>query len=553
MLGTSKDILSLAASTLTELFESSFDDGLIPAAMKKVKEHFKGSDTLPRYYNQAVKRSLLSLEIALKGPRAYYPTREKEFYQKHFRQFEEQIFASFANELMDSGRIQSVEELRDHCIEDCNKLKQSSQVLLIRKLHKNDLQEFISPLTSCDPNLSRQMLSGIQEQAHCSFLISLLERENVLLQGILFHFHAFLQSDPRLSNYVNYLEMTSVNENLRKLQDDLSRRPENPVLQRRLDRLEQSCQMMNRYGECLGTIGKKLDGIYHKTVQTYEALQQLQGQMQSGFLVIEERLKEIGQMLSTQAGSREETNNSKEPRYCIEESTSCEKEPHYKLRTVAPVTPAVNNAENVKKIPEKPEKSEKSESFLPSKQVVPQEKNEKKESQKNLDVFEQKGTSEGLSKKSSRKQYRRVVPEQEVFQTIEWDEENQEEEKKTLLRDEQGDEKSKEVSQKWATDFQTYAVFLTETEEAKVETKRETVLSSSFPEISSVFISSEGENDDDSTPKNIFHSFGKEDNEIEKKNPSLKISSQKASSQRASKRTRSVPISDIFKQSPLED
>ena len=298
MAGMVASILKLAAGGLSELLGNSLAEGLVPAAMHQVKQYFQSTDTLKEYYNRSVTRSVSSLEIALKGPRAYYPTREKEFYQKHFVPFEQGVFHPFARQAVDQGMVSSEEELRDKCIKDCEKIKNSAIYYLgLQSFGEKDVQELIEKTTIIDAQLSQNMLLRLQQQAHCYFLVQMLERDNVLLSGIVFHFHTFLQNDQQFSNYLNYLESKSIRQMLGQLQKQKQATPDDSVLAVRVQRLEGLLSSLSAYENSMGAIGKKLDSIYDKTLQVYEVLQRLESQVKTGFNALEERLDAICAML----------------------------------------------------------------------------------------------------------------------------------------------------------------------------------------------------------------------------------------------------------------
>ncbi|NUM36949.1 MAG: hypothetical protein HUU50_20585 [Candidatus Brocadiae bacterium] len=306
MIHFAKDIFQLATTVLTDITVSG-GDGLIGGAIKQVQEYFRTTDSLKKYYDLSVDRSILSLEIAMKGPRAYYPTREKEFYQKHFSHFEKQIFAPFSLEVLKKGMVKSEEELRIQCVNDCEKIKKKAPAILqIQPLAQEDIQKILQDSGEISSQISEDMLREMKKTVQCTFMIPLLEKNNVLLSGIVFHFHNFIQADPNFSNYMNYMELSQIKKNLGSLTQSLKKSPDNTKLQARIQRLEKFITTFASYDEKMGAIGKKLDDIYEKTIQTYEVLERLESQMQSNFSVMEERLKAIYDLILTKKENPEE-------------------------------------------------------------------------------------------------------------------------------------------------------------------------------------------------------------------------------------------------------
>ncbi len=303
MLFFAKDLFQLATTVLTEISVSG-GDGLIGGAIKQVQEYFRSTDSLKKYYDLSVDRSILSLEIALKGPRAYYPTREKEFYQKHFSHFEKQIFSPFSKEAMRKGIIRSEEELRIQCIDECEKIKKKAPAILkVHSIPKEEIQNMLQDTERFSPQISEEMLKEMKKTIQCNYMIPLLEKENVLLAGIVFHFHNFIQADPNFSNYLNYMELSQIRKKLGNMNQNATR---NPKLQGRVKRLENFLSHFTAYEEKMGAIGKKLDDIYEKTIQTYEILERLEVQMQSNFCMMEERLKTIYDLILSGKVEKEE-------------------------------------------------------------------------------------------------------------------------------------------------------------------------------------------------------------------------------------------------------
>lgn len=294
-----KEIFRLATSVLTE-FSVSGGDGIVGSLVKQVQEYFRSTDSLKKYYDLSVDRSILSLEIALKGPKAYYPTREKEFYQKHFSYFEQKVFSPFSQEIVRKGMIQSEEELRAQCIEECEKIKQKAPGMLkIPSLSKEDIQRMVQDIEEISSCFSQDMLQEMKNSIKCRFMIPLLEKENILLTGIVFHFHNFIQADPNFSNYLNYMELSEIKKNLQNLRQNSKNFPKDKKIQSRIKRLESFVSSFSSYEEKMGAIGKKLDDIYEKTIQTYEILERLESQMKNSFSMMDERLKTIYDLILT--------------------------------------------------------------------------------------------------------------------------------------------------------------------------------------------------------------------------------------------------------------
>ena len=209
------------------------------------------------------------------------------------------MFHPFARQAVDHGMVGSEEELRDKCIYECEKIKNSAiHHLGLQSLGQKDVQELIENTTLIDPQLSQNMLQSLQQNVHCYFLVQMLEQENVLLSGIVFHFNTFLQNDQQFSNYLNYLENTSIRRMLGQLQKQRQDAPDDSVLTARVQRLEGLLSSLATYENSMGAIGKKLDSIYDKTLQVYEVLQRLEAQVKTGFNAMEERLDAICAMLN---------------------------------------------------------------------------------------------------------------------------------------------------------------------------------------------------------------------------------------------------------------
>ena len=299
MLPIIKNVLKLATTGIMEFTQGSLSEGLLPAAAKTIQQHFKSSDNVQKYYSESIQRSVRSLEIALKGPRAYYPTREKEFYQKHFVRFEQNVFHPFAEESVKRGMVESHEELRNKCIQDCEKLKALGPHLLkITSFSEEDVQEIMDRTIGLDPELSNKMIGEIRDRTGCYFLAQMFEKDNVLLSGIVFHFNIALQENPEFSGFVNHLELNKIKNGLANLQKNLQKNPGDPEILKRLERMDQLYKTMSSYKDQMGAISQKLDSIYQKTVQTYETLQRLEVKMDKNFGALEERLNAIYALLA---------------------------------------------------------------------------------------------------------------------------------------------------------------------------------------------------------------------------------------------------------------
>jgi len=289
-----KNIIQVSSSFVTEVLDGSLSEGILKATGKQIKEYFSSADSMKNNYKTAIQRSTSSLEIALKGTRAYYPTREKEFYKKHFSKFEQNIFLPFAQEMVENGHIQCEEELRDICIKECEELKK----IMPKIFHLDDITDSdMSSLLHSNESTSQAselMLQEIANKSNSQYLLQLLQRDNVLFSGVVFHFHCIIQANPEFGTYLQNIQVSQLQITLNELQ--ITPQPDSDTLAK-IERLEQYIQALSNYDEQMGAIGRKLDDIYEKTLQTYEVLERLEKQMKSSFNAMEDRLNAITQMI----------------------------------------------------------------------------------------------------------------------------------------------------------------------------------------------------------------------------------------------------------------
>ena len=288
-----KHTLQITTSFAEELIDGSLSEGVLKTVGKQIKQYFSSPDTIKSNYTTAIERSVSSIEIALKGTRAYYPTREKEFYKTHFGKFEQNVFNPFARQAIQSGIVSSEDQLRNACIEECDEFKKILPSIV--QMDDASNQEILSLVTpNATENPSQKMLEDISNSMHSKYLVPMLQKNNILYTGIIYHFNCILQSNPEFGTYLQNIQVTQLQHTIQQLQANTQRDAYNEA---RIDRLEQYIQAMSAYNDQMGAIGQKLDDLYEKTLQTYEVLERLEEQMKSNFQAMDDRLSAITNMI----------------------------------------------------------------------------------------------------------------------------------------------------------------------------------------------------------------------------------------------------------------
>ena len=202
-----KHTLQITTSFAEELIDGSLSEGVVKTVGKQIKQYFSSPDTIKSNYTTAIERSVSSIEIALKGTRAYYPTREKEFYKTHFGKFEQSVFTPFAQQALASGLISSEDQLRNACIEECDEFKKILPSIV--QMDDASNQEILSLVTlNATDNPSQKMLEDISNSMHSKYLVPVYF-EYKLYSSYPFHSNLLVQfySQWYLTHFVNPFDL----------------------------------------------------------------------------------------------------------------------------------------------------------------------------------------------------------------------------------------------------------------------------------------------------------------------------------------------------------
>lgn len=258
------NIFSWVASMLVEGFSpgSLVLENLVEGLTKYNESISRTAEAMQRSWNE----SICTLKIALGENYLLSPKSRKQIAKK----FTKEIIIPFAIKNGHTGR-----KLKHFCknvLQQCQNLEKiSKDVLNFSEYSEKELLNHLISEPSSSEEISLIIISNIQKQLpEAKELVEILEFRNLLMEGLVAHFHVEISCNPNLAAIIDRLDR----ENIQKTLSDIKREIHSSVEKKdyakisllgakatRLSVVNEVCILSEEYQNLLGPVMQKLDRL----------------------------------------------------------------------------------------------------------------------------------------------------------------------------------------------------------------------------------------------------------------------------------------------------